>query len=141
MRAKILIPTVKGEATPEEQYKWLMLLEKYWINGVDTNGKVLNTNTGNQISYTLKYNPYVIKYAQYSKIIRKHQSKVRCCSIMPQADQSAYEYLPEQQVTRSYYNQLVRKIEYNGLKEDVDKVHVDCQSGGCPIDFNKEETI
>lgn len=140
-----------GEATPEEQYKWLMLLEKYWMTGVenilldedeDLMGKCytpLKTETGNQISYTLKYNPKIVDYASYSKTIRKYQPLVRCCSVLPDADDMVFEYLPEQRVSRSYFNQLVRSIEYNGLKEDVDKVHVDCGSGGCPIEFEKEE--
>ncbi len=42
-----------GEATPEEQYKWLMLGEKYWIHGVQENGVVVEENYGNQISYCL----------------------------------------------------------------------------------------
>ena len=141
-----------AEATPEEQYKWLMLLEKYWINGVenmfldedeDMMGKCfvpLKSETGNQVSYTLKYNPKVVEYKDYSKILRKYQPLIRCCSVLPEADDMVFEYLPEQKVTRSYYNQLVRGIEYNGLKEDVDLVHVDCDSaGGCPINFEKDE--
>ena len=39
-----------GQATPEEQYKWLMLGEKYWIHGVDENGEPVEENYGNQIS-------------------------------------------------------------------------------------------
>jgi ribonucleoside-triphosphate reductase (formate) len=35
-----------GDATPQEQYQFLRLLEKYWIG-----------ERGNQISYTLKYKP------------------------------------------------------------------------------------
>ena len=46
-----------GEATPEEQYTWLMLGEKYWIDGIDENGGQRKDGRGNQISYTLKYRP------------------------------------------------------------------------------------
>lgn len=128
-----------GEATPEEQYKWLMLLEKYWIHGVDMEGKPLTSNTGNQVSYTLKYIPEMVSFKQYGKTIREYQSQIRCCSVMPQIDATAYEYQPEQQITRSYYNQLVKHIEYNGLKEDVDRIHVDCENGACPVDFYKTD--
>lgn len=128
-----------AEATPEEQYKWLMLLEKYWINGVDEDGNPLTSNTGNQISYTLKYKPDETDFDLYSKTIREYQSKVRCCSVMPQVDGTAYEYQPEQPVTRDYYNKLVARINGDGIKEDVDFEHVDCGAGGCPIDFTKDD--
>ena len=135
-----------GEATMEEQYTWLMLLEKYWITGVDNvfleededlMGKCyapLTSETGGQISYTLKYNPHVVDYAQYSKIVRKYQPLVRCCSVLPQAEKLMFEYLPEQAISRTYYNQLVRNIEEK-IREDIDKVHIDCAAGGCPIDY------
>jgi len=54
-----------GEATPEEQYRWLMLLEKYWIVGVDENGEVTKNDTGNQVSYTLKYDPNKVSYREF----------------------------------------------------------------------------
>ncbi len=117
-----------GDATPEEQYKWLMLLEKYWIDGSDK-------NTGNQVSYTLKYKPEETSYEDFKKATLEYQSQIRCCSVMPQINTTAYEYVPEQKITRQYYNELVKNIEYNGLKEEVDRVHVECQDGACPIDF------
>lgn len=126
-----------GDATPEQQYQWLMLLEKYWIHGVDEDGKLLISDTGNQVSYTLKYKPDIVDFDLYGKTVLEYQSQIRCCSVMPQVDATAYEYQPEQPITRSYYNQLVRHIEYNGLKEDVDRVHVDCDGGACPVDFYK----
>ena len=57
---------------------------------------------------------------------------------MPQEDRSSYEYLPEESVTKAEYENFVRHIT-SLLKEDVDKAHVECSSGACPIDFKKEK--
>lgn len=126
-----------GEATPEEQYQWLMLGEKYWIDGVDLEGKSLTESTGNQISYTLKYNPNIVDFKQFSETLKRYQSLVKCCSVMPQEDRSSYEYLPEEAVTKAEYENVVRKIT-SSLKEDVDQDHVRCDNGACPIEFKKE---
>lgn len=135
-----------SEATPEEQYKWLMLLEKYWIVGVDDEGKSLE-DTGNQVSYTLKYNPNKVTFEEYASMVKKYQSKVKCCSVMPQQDSTAYEYQPEQPVTTSEFMKIIREIEkavpYGSetkdadgvvdLHEDIDYEHLKCESGACPI--------
>jgi ribonucleoside-triphosphate reductase (formate) len=42
-----------GEATPEEQFQWLLLGEKYWINGTHPDGEPVADSYGNQISYPL----------------------------------------------------------------------------------------
>ena len=125
-----------GEATPEEQYKWLILGEKYWLRGVDEEGVPLPIDTGGQLSYTLKYNPDIVSYADFRDTIKTYQKQVKCCSVMPQTSKSSYEYTPEEAVSRAVYEDICRKIE-NVMAEDVDKVHVDCQSGSCPIDFHK----
>ncbi len=122
-----------AEATPEEQYKWLMLLEKYWIVGVDENGEPLE-DTGNQVSYTLKYDPKKVKYAEFTEMIRKYQGLVKCCSVMPQQDATAYEYQPEQPVTISEFMRVIDEIEKDeNLFEDIDYEHLKCESGACPI--------
>lgn len=125
-----------AEATPEEQYEWLRLGEKYWLRGVNENGEYLEKDTGNQISYTLKYFPNLVDFKHFSDILKENQSKVKCCSVMPQEDQSSYEYLPEEVVTKAEYENIMQKIK-QGMKEDVDKTHVDCAGGACPVDFNK----
>ena len=125
-----------AEATPEQQYQWLMLGEKYWIRGVDENGEMLANNTGNQISYTLKYNPEVVDFKGFKQTLKEYQSQVKCCSIMPQEKSSSYEYLPEEPVTKAEYENLYRNIQRQ-IAEDVDREHVDCASGACPINFNK----
>lgn len=125
-----------AEATPEEQYKWLMLGEKYWIQGVQEDGTPLENDSGNQISYTLKYHPNKVDLKTFSKTLKNYQSKIRCCSVMPQEDRSSYEYLPEESVTKAEYENVIRKIT-SSIKEDVSQEHVDCASGACPIDFKK----
>jgi hypothetical protein len=55
---------------------------------------------------------------------------------MPQEKQSSYEYLPEEPVTKGEYENVCRKID-EVMQEDVDREHVDCASGACPIDFKK----
>jgi len=122
-----------GEATPEEQYKWLMLLEKYWIVGIDADGKPLE-DTGNQVSYTLKYDPKIVSYKGFTDMVRKYQGEVKCCSVMPQQDTTAYEYQPEQPVTSSVFMRVLNEIEKDeNLAEDIDYEHLKCESGACPI--------
>lgn len=125
-----------SQATPDEQYQWLMLGEKYWIRGVDTLGQPLDRDTGNQISYTLKYDPKTVSIETFRESVRKYQGRVRCCSVMPQEEGSSYEYLPEQPVSQAEYLSIVSGIT-KVVKEDIGLEHVSCESGGCPIDFKK----
>jgi hypothetical protein len=128
-----------SEATPEEQYKWLMLLEKYWIRGVDEDGKPLETDLGNQVSYTLKYNPDKVKFGEFKKMINKYQPQIRCCSVMPKVDMTAYEYQPEEPVTIGQFMGVINEIKKNGdgeeddIMEDINLEHLKCESGACPI--------
>ena len=70
------------------------------------------------------------------KALIEGQAAVRCCSVMPQTDTSAYEYRPEEKMTSSRYQQIMREIENTEFqKEDVLFEHVDCASGACPVDF------
>lgn len=114
-----------GDFSPEEHFKWLMLLEKYW----------LGETQANQISYTLKYNPNKVSFEDFKKILLEYQSKVKCCSVMPEADVSAYEYLPEEPLTHVEFMRWKENITEKS--EDVDREHVGCDNGACPIDFNK----
>lgn len=126
-----------GEATPEEQYKWLMLLEKYWITGVDEDGQALEPDTGNQVSYTLKYNPERVEYDEFKEMVAKYQPQIKTCSVMPQIDTTAYEYQPEEPMTIGQFMGVIREIEEkgggDGLIEDIDLEHLKCESGACPI--------
>jgi len=129
-----------GEATPEEQYKWLMLGEKYWIDGIDKNG-IRKTNTiGNQISYTLKYKPDLVDYKSFKDLLIKHQQKIKCCAVMPQVDIAAFEYQPESNLTKAEYQAATVRIRRTtNLTEDIGKEHIDCDTGACPVDFTVGE--
>jgi hypothetical protein len=128
-----------GEATPDEQYAYLKLLEKWWIRGMEEDGVTPLAESGNQVSYTLKYKPNVTDYASFRRAMLEHQSNIRCCSVMPQEDTdgpSPYEYLPEQSVTKQEYELIVAAIQDSDVKEDIGKEHIDCASGACPVDFS-----
>jgi hypothetical protein len=132
-----------AEATPEEQYQWLRLLEKYWIVGVEEDGVTPLRDTGNQVSYTLKYDPKVLSFDDFKRTFRDGQSGIRCCSVMPQSDTSAYEYLPEEPVTKARFEQIAAAIKAGDVQEDVGMEHVDCSTGACPINFgaNVADTV
>ncbi|NJO65675.1 MAG: hypothetical protein HC836_48655 [Richelia sp. RM2_1_2] len=58
---------------------------------------------------------------------------------MPQVDSSAYEYQPEQSVTKAEYEAIAYAIE-KAMKEDIGREHVSCDmAGGCPIDFDEDD--
>jgi len=123
-----------SEATPEEQYKWLMLLEKYWLRGVDRDGNPLEEDTGNQVSYTLKYNPNKVTFKEYSEMLKKYQSLIRVCSVMPQQKLTTYEYQPEESVTTNEFMKVLNEIQKDEtIMEDIDYEHLKCESGACPI--------
>lgn len=126
-----------GDATPEDQYQYLRLLEKYWIVGVAEDGGFPLRDTGNQVSYTLKYKPQDTSFAEFMRTLMEGQSTIRCCSVMPQSDTSAYEYLPEQPVTKAEFEMIVKAIKSDkeDVQEEVGMEHVDCASGACPITF------
>jgi len=118
-----------GEATMAEQYRWLELGERYWIRSSFATGL-----GGNQISYTLKFDPEKVSYRQFREAIKKHQSGVRCCSVMPQAPMSAYEYQPEEPISKARFDEIVAGIR-DGGSEDIGREHLECAGGACPIDF------
>lgn len=134
-----------GDATPQEQYDWLKLGEYFWIEGgciseylAGFDARPGEDRHGGQISYTLKYKFEDTSYEAFLETLTANQGQVRACSVMPEtsADNSAYEYLPEEPVTKAEFEAVARGIR-NAMAEDVDKVHVDCASGVCPVDFNK----
>lgn len=115
-----------GEASPVDQYRWLMLLEKHW----------LGTKMDNQISYTLKYDPALVQYNDFLKMVSTYQPDIKCCTIMPQVDETAFEYQPEEPVSRVQFDSLVALIKDSDVEEDVGEEHVGCENGACPVDFN-----
>jgi len=116
---------VMGDTTSEQQYRWLQLLEKYW----------LGEGENQQISYTLKYDPKKMDYLKYMATILEYQKSIRCCAVMPQLDLSAYAYLPEESTTKEEYEELVSRIKRYEY-EDYDDDTLQCAGGSCPIEPN-----
>jgi ribonucleoside-triphosphate reductase (formate) len=127
-----------GEANMDDQYTWLKLLEAFWIEGNTVESYLSGVPAlpahGNQVSYTMKYKPHETSFAQFKEAIVEHQSQVRCVSVMPQEDTSAYEYLPEQVLTAADYEAIVAGIKQT-LVEDIGIEHLDCATGACPVTF------
>jgi adenosylcobalamin-dependent ribonucleoside-triphosphate reductase len=113
------------EATPTQQYRWLRLLERYWIGETQ----------GNQVSYTLKLYTDRHDLEGFRAIVLREQSEVRCCAILPTRPDHAlgYEYLPEETVSAEAFATLVAAIDVAEAREAVDLVHLQCASGVCPI--------
>ena len=82
----------------------------------------------------------IVSYDEFRRMLLTGQQDIRCCSVMPENDGSAYEYQPEQAVTREEYEAICNAIEASeeALLEDVGVEHVDCSSGACPVDFKSE---
>ena len=116
-----------GQASPAQQFRWLRLLEHYW----------LQTEGANQISYTLKYRPSEVSFAEFNEIMRTQVRHVRAVSVLPELETLSYEYQPEEPINDIEFARIVANIR-DAAVEDVDKVHVDCDNGACPVDFNKE---
>lgn len=126
-----------AEATMPEQMRYLRLLETFWIRGVNEDLSLL-PETGNQVSYTAKYSPDETSYEDFVGSMIDGQFTVRCCSVMPQTDATAYEYQPETPVTKAQFEMIVAAIVEDGeVKEDIGFEHVGCSSGACPIDFRE----
>jgi adenosylcobalamin-dependent ribonucleoside-triphosphate reductase len=128
-----------AEATPEEQYQFLRLLEKYWLTGVEEDGVTPLPESGNQISYTLKYDPKKVSFERFLETLIEGQFSVRCCSVMPQIDTTSYEYQPEEPVSKLEFEKIAAAIRAENVKEDIGFEHVDCGTGGCPIDFEEAQ--
>lgn len=114
------------DATFAQQIRWIRLLETYW----------LLRDGGNQVSYTLKYDPKVVDEEEYQALVLEHVPNVRAVSVMPQTDDIQYEYQPEEAISMDRYRELVATIEL-AEREDVGQEHVDsCATGACPISFD-----
>lgn len=128
-----------SEATPKEQYQYLRLLEKYWITGVEADGHTPLTETGNQVSYTLKYDPSKVSYEEFVTTLIEGQSSVRCCSVMPQINLSAYEYQPEEKISSSEYIEMIDQILAKEVdSEEISIEHIDCITNACPVEFRQK---
>ena len=117
-----------GDATPEEQFRWVRLLERHWLGADKRN---------NQVSYTLKYDTAKVSYPEFIDLLLEWQPRVRCCTVMAQDDwretEKKYSYIPEQPITREEYHRLmadIQPVEREGYGEDA----MICEGGACPIE-------
>ena len=77
--------------------------------------------------------------AEFGNIILENQKTIKCCSVLPDEDSEKlveiYEYVPEEIISLEYFNELMSGITLE--KEDIDRAHIDCEGGACPIDFKE----
>jgi hypothetical protein len=113
------------EASPQEQYAWLRLLERHWIGA----------ERGNQVSYTLKVLTDRHDLDSFRAILLENQPTVRCCAVLPSRPDHAlgYEYLPEEEVPEERFVALLEGIDDPGLHEAIDLTHLQCAGGVCPV--------
>ncbi|HET9018736.1 MAG TPA: recombinase [Acetobacteraceae bacterium] len=113
------------EATPEEQYGWLRLLERHWIGA----------ERGNQVSYTLKLYTDRVDLDGFRAIVAEEQPRVRCCAVLPSRPDHllGYEYLPEEEVSADRFAAIRAAIDDAARVEAVDAEHLQCAGGVCPI--------
>ncbi|SDE25650.1 hypothetical protein SAMN04487779_10252 [Belnapia rosea] len=113
------------DASPEDQYRWLALLERHWIGA----------ERGNQVSYTLKVYTDRHDLEAFRTMLLEHQPRIRCCAILPSRPDQAlgYEYLPEEEVPLERFAVLVEGIRDPALHEAIELAHLQCASGVCPI--------
>lgn len=113
-----------SEATMEEQFQWLTLLEKYWLGP-----------RGNQVSYTMKYVRGQLSYQHYVALVSKWMPKVRCVSVLPtdawETTVEKYGYAPEEPITADAYARIESNIQR--ATEVVTHDELQCASGACPI--------
>ena len=114
-----------AEATPEEQYAWLRLLERYWIGA----------ECGNQVSYTLKLATDRYDVRAFREILLQNQPLVKGCTLLPVRPDDALgrEYLPEEDVDELRFTALLAGITDPGLHEAIDLAWLECTRGFCPI--------
>ncbi len=119
---------IAPEASMQDQFTWLKILEKYWLNGGDD-----AATYGNQVSYTLKYDRNEIDYSSYKLAILENMPEVRCCSVMPGNIEAEHEYLPEEPVSGEEYLRYLEELDNIKVEEDVDEKSLQCASGACPL--------
>ena len=113
------------EASPEDQYKWLMLLEKYWLG-----------EGNNQISYTMKISTEKYTLQEFRDTFKKYQSQIRCCAVLPLAGdkelKTMYEYLPEEDISEEDFKAIQDRVKKtNDVGFAMSELM--CEGGACPL--------
>lgn len=114
-----------NDVSIEDQFKWVILIEKFWFG---------DDRVNNQVSYTLKYDQKTTTLDEYSELVLKWQPMVRCCSVMPFTDESAYSYLPEERIDQTKFEELMADIQ-RAKEEDYDERSIGCDGKGCPVEM------
>lgn len=117
-----------------DHFKWISLLEKYWISG-DYPEK------GNQISYTASVDCDKVSFEEYQSTIKEWMPKVKVCSIFPEtADSlSSFEYLPNEYISKDNYDKYIDHISTTtvlsgiNISQAISEHELVCASGVCPI--------
>ncbi len=114
-----------NEASPEQQFRWLRLLERHWIGA----------ERGNQVSYTLKVLTDRHELEEFRALVLREQPEIRACAVLPSRPDHAlgYEYLPEEEMEAEHFAAIVAAIDDADMHEAVDMVHLQCAGGVCPI--------
>jgi ribonucleoside-triphosphate reductase (formate) len=155
-----------AEATPADQFDWLRLLERHWITGGGTHpgnqvSYTLKYNAnlvdyGTFVSMVLKNQPDVRccsvmpefpidvmpnPYAELDEYIVRHDGE----RALDAARSVPFEYVPEQILSRGVFQEVEAQIlraaqadPTSEVLEDIGLEHLDCGTGGCPIDFADE---
>ncbi|MCS6890966.1 MAG: recombinase [Rhodovarius sp.] len=89
-----------AEASPEQHYAWLALLERHWIGA----------ERGNQVSYTLPLDTTRCDLARFRGLLRRYQPGVRAAAIMPLRPAESPEYLPEEELPETAFAALCRRL-------------------------------
>lgn len=139
-----------AEASMEGQFTWLRMGEFFLMEGgsvrdyedfmgaVDDFTDHRKSRHGGQISYTMKYNEGDTPFSLFRDTVLANLPNIRCVSVMPQTSAASYEYLPEEPVTAADFMKITEAIilDTDSLSEGVDRVHLECDGGACPIEFN-----
>lgn len=118
---KVVLAT---DASIEDHYKWISLLEKFWMGGHGNN---------NQVSYTINYDPSRVTIGELMDKVGAWQQKVRCCTVMPATDLSAFAYIPQEPVSKEKYLDILAGITDRVRAEAFSDDELQCASGVCPI--------
>lgn len=114
-----------SEFTLDEHFKWLMLVEKFWLGQA----------RGNQVSYTAKFDRKNVSFETYEALISEWMPKVRAVSVMAVDDHAEivekYGYAPEQPITAAQYDELTAFITQ--MSETLTDDDLRCMAGACPI--------
>lgn len=128
-----------AQASMADQYRWVELLERHWLEGGSERSS-MKERYGNQVSYTLKYSPEEVSLRDFKEAIRHCQPVVRACTVMPQVDMVAFEYQPEEPISRERFEEIVAGI-MEEAPEDMDVATMGCENGICSIEWNEDKGV